>query len=319
MAQEDLRPQSFDSYAGQETFVNNLKVYLTAALKRGTPLDHMLLAGPPGIGKTSLVQVVSSALKVPMVTTVGTALNKPDQLAQIATLPDGGIFFIDEIHNVNSKVQDALLLALEDRRIWLRDPVYGDLVEVPLPRFVCIGATTELGRLSKPLRDRFGIMGQLTFLSKETMLQLVLRSASLLELKVTAEGLLEVVKRARGTPRVANNFLKRLADFALVEGKVVDATFVTDVARRMGIDSKGLTRLDRDVLRVLAKQFGGKPAGIESIASTLNESVDTISTIQEPYLVKRGLIVRTGKGRLITEAGLKYLERCKHAPRHTGS
>ena len=308
---EELKPQDFDGYVGQEAFVSNLKVYIKAARQRKVPLDHMLLAGPPGIGKTSLVEVTAHALGVPMVTVIGTALNKPEQLSQLASLPEGGIFFIDEIHGISPKMQDALLLALEGFKIWLKDPRYKDLTEISVPKFTCIGATTELGRLAKPLRDRFGVMGQLTFLKQDAMLQLVLRSSSILGLKATPEGLLEIVKRSRGTPRVANNFLRRVVDFALVENKVADAAFVSGVARRMGIDGKGLTRLDRDVLRVIANQFSGGPVGIEAIASTLSESVETIASVQEPYLVKKGLLARQPKGRVITAAGRKYLERLK--------
>lgn len=312
---DPLRPADFSSYVGQEKLKVNLQVFIKAAKQQSRILDHILLSGPAGTGKTSLAKVIAITLKMPMLSMVGTSLVKPEQLKQLISLPRGSVVFIDEIHTMAPKVEEALLVALEDFKVDLSDPQSGDIVQISVPRFTCIGATTELGQLKKPLTERFGIVGTLDYLTSSQMNTLVSRSTQILDIIATTQGINEIVKRSRGTPRVANHLLQRIRDFSVVEKAIVDSKFVIKVSRSLGIDGFGLTKEDRDLLKALSTKFAGGPTGVASLAAVLNEVVETVES-REVYLVNKGFLLRTSKGRVLTTKATEYLVRLQNAVLH---
>jgi holliday junction DNA helicase RuvB len=306
-----IRPQKFADYPGQDEVKKNLGVYVTAAKMRQTPLDHMILHGSPGLGKTTLANIVANELGVPFVATSGPAIDKAGDLAGILTgLEPGTLLFIDEIHRLSIKVEEILYSAMEDFAI---DIVIGQgagarSVRMDVSPFTLVGATTRLALLSRPLLSRFGIQERLEFYDVKSLSQIVCRSAEIMGFEILDEGALEIATRSRGTPRLANRLLKRVGDFAVVAGKKSIDRKVADVAlERQGIDQHGLDRTDRRILQVMSEQYEGGPVGIEALAASLHEDRATIEDVYEPYLVYRGFIARTPRGRVVTSAGKKYM------------
>jgi len=306
-----LRPQSFNDYIGQEKVKENLKVFIEAAKKRGESLDHVLLYGPPGLGKTTLAGIIAHEMGVNLRITSGPAIERPGDLAALLTnLNPGDILFIDEIHRLSRSVEEILYPAMEDFAI---DIITGKgqmaaSYHLPLPKFTLIGATTRAGQISAPLRDRFGVVLRLELYSPEELAQIVKRSAGILDISADEEGALETAARSRGTPRIANRLLKRVRDFAQV---IADGTITCDVARqaldRLEIDELGLDKIDRLMLETMIKFYRGGPVGLETLAAAVGEEAVTIEDVYEPYLMQVGFISRTPRGRIVTPAGYLHL------------
>ncbi|MCX7794605.1 MAG: Holliday junction branch migration DNA helicase RuvB [Thermodesulfovibrionales bacterium] len=306
-----LRPRSLSEFVGQEKLKENLYVFIKAASQRQEPLDHILFSGPPGLGKTTLANIIASELGVNIKTTSGPVLERPGDLAAILTnLSDRDVLFIDEIHRLPRIVEEVLYPAMEDFQL---DIIIGQgpsarTLKLNLPRFTLIGATTRTGLLTSPLRDRFGILMRLEFYKPEELTTIVLRSASILGISITREAALEIARRSRGTPRIANRLLRRIRDFAEVKG---DGTIDLEIARyglnALQVDERGLDEMDRKLLKVIIEKFGGGPVGIESLSASLREEKDTIEDVYEPYLMQEGLIERTPRGRLATIQAYEHL------------
>lgn len=306
-----LRPQSLDDFTGQAEARANLRVFIESARRRGRPMDHALFHGPPGLGKTTLAQIVARELGVNFRMTSGPVLAKPGDLAAILTnLEARDVLFIDEIHRLNPVVEEVLYPALEDFEL---DLLIGEgpaarTMRIGLQPFTLVGATTRLGLLTTPLRDRFGIPIRLQFYTVDELASIVARGARLLELPAEPDGLAEIAARARGTPRIAGRLLRRVADFALVEGDGRLTRELADSALgRIGVDRTGLDAADRRYLALIAEDYGGGPVGLETIAAALSESRDALEEVIEPYLLQRGLIQRTPRGRMISPAGWRHL------------
>lgn len=307
-----LRPQKLTEFIGQEKLKENLSIFIEAAKKRKEPLDHCLFYSPPGLGKTTLSHIIANEMGVAIRATSGPVLERVGDLASLLTdLHDGDVFFIDEIHRLNHLVEEALYPAMEDFKL---DIVIGEgpsarSIKLDLPRFTLIGATTRAGLLTGPLRDRFGIIGHLNFYTLAELEKIVLRSAKILEIEIEQGGANELAKRSRGTPRIINRLLKRVRDYAQVKGNGVITRQTADTALEMlSIDSAGLDEMDRRILQTIINKFSGGPVGIETIAIAVNEEVDTITDVYEPFLIQVGFLARTARGRVVTDNAYNHLQ-----------
>ncbi|MCF6326409.1 MAG: Holliday junction branch migration DNA helicase RuvB [Devosiaceae bacterium] len=306
-----LRPSGFSEFVGQADVRANLEVFIEAAKKRKTALDHVLFVGPPGLGKTTLAQIVAKELGAGFRATSGPVIAKAGDLAALLTnLEDGDVLFIDEIHRLNPAIEEILYPAMEDFQL---DLIIGEgpaarSVRIDLARFTLVGATTRAGLLTTPLRDRFGIPVRLNFYTPEELVQIVNRGARLLGVSMGEDGAMEVARRSRGTPRIAGRLLRRVMDFALVAGEEVVSAEIADKALlRLDVDKMGLDMLDRRYLNVIGELYGGGPVGIETIAAALSEPRDAIEDIVEPYLMQKGFVQRTPRGRMLTGAAFNHL------------
>lgn len=306
-----LRPKHLSDYIGQKQVTENLKVFIEAAQMRGEPLDHVLFYGPPGLGKTTLAGIIANELGVDLRITSGPAIERAGDLAAILTnLNENDVLFIDEIHRLNRSVEEVLYSAMEDYAI---DIIIGKgpsarSIRLDLAKFTLIGATTRAGSLSAPLRDRFGVVCKFEMYEKSELVQILRRSAEILGVAVDENSLLEMAKRSRGTPRVANRLLKRVRDFCQVKGSgAIDPEITTKTLQSLGIDDLGLEGLDRAILRLIITRFHGGPVGIDTIAAAIGEERVTIEDVYEPYLIQAGLLHRTQKGRMVSEDAYHHL------------
>ncbi len=309
--QLSLRPKSLSEYVGQRELCEKLTVTLEAARQRREAIEHVLFYGPPGLGKTTLAHIIAREMDSKIFATSGPALQRPGDLMGILTnLDDGDILFIDEIHRLSSVIEEFMYPAMEDYKVdFVVDKgAFAKVINVPLKRFTLVGATTRAGMLSAPLRDRFGLYYHLDFYPPEDLARIVQRSASLLETQVDVEAALAVAGRSRGTPRIANRLLRRVRDYAAVkaDGKVTPE-LASQALDAEGIDTLGLDNLDRKLLQIIQEYYHGGPVGIEALAATLNEEVDTLVDMVEPYLLKIGFVQRTRRGRVISEKALAHL------------
>lgn len=306
-----LRPQKLDQYIGQEKVKKELSIYIQAAKSREEALDHVLLYGPPGLGKTTLAMVIANEMQTAIRTTSGPAIDKPgDLVALLNDLEPGGILFIDEIHRLPRVIEEMLYSAMEDYFI---DIIIGEgesahPVHFPLPPFTLIGATTRAGSLSAPLRDRFGILSYMEYYSKDDLNEVVKRSADVLNIRTDEKGSLEIAGRSRGTPRIANRLLKRVRDYAEVKGDgVISRDIAKESLKLLQVDGIGLDTLDHKILRTLIELYNGGPVGLNTLSANVSEEIETIEDMVEPYLLKQGLLQRTARGRVATAKAYEHL------------
>lgn len=309
--ENSLRPTTLREYIGQDKVKENMKIYIEAAKKRKEALDHVLLYGPPGLGKTTLSNIISNEMNSNLKITSGPAIEKPGDLAAILTgLSEYDVLFIDEIHRLSKSVEEILYPALEDYTL---DIVIGKgpsakSIRIDLPKFTLIGATTKAGALTTPLRDRFGIVERLELYSAEDLATIVKRSSKILKLEIDEEAALEIARRSRGTPRIANRLLKRVRDYALVLGNGnIDLKMAKHALNKLEIDELGLDEIDRKLLEMMIVQYSGRPVGIEALSASIGEEIDTIEDVYEPYLIQIGFIARTLRGRQVLPPAYKHL------------
>ena len=314
--EKGLRPQTLDDYVGQEAIKEKIKIYIEAAKNRNEPLDHVLFYGPPGLGKTTLAHIIALQMGVSIKVTSGPAIEKPGEMAAILnSLQENDILFVDEIHRLNRQVEEVLYPAMEDYAI---DIMIGKgqgarSIRLNLPKFTLIGATTRAGLLTAPLRDRFGVIDRLQFYSVDELKQIIIHSAEKLDVKIEDEGALELARRSRGTPRLANRLLKRVRDFAQVKyDGVITKEVADDALDKLDVDKSGLDKGDRTILEVIVEKFDGGPVGIDTIAAAIGEDAGTLEDVYEPYLIQNGFIQRTSRGRVATDLAYKHLGIEKH-------
>ncbi len=306
-----LRPQHLDDYIGQQGVKENLKIFIEAAKLRNEPLDHVLFYGPPGLGKTTLAGIIANELGVDIKITSGPAIERAGDLAAILTnLNENDVLFIDEIHRLNRSVEEVLYSAMEDYAL---DIIIGKgpsarSIRLDLSKFTLIGATTRAGSLSAPLRDRFGVISKFELYNTEELKKIIKRTAGILNVEIDDQSLEEMAKRSRGTPRVANRMLKRIRDFSQVKGNgIIDIDITREGLNALGVDDMGLEKIDRGILSTIIERFHGGPVGIDTIAASIGEERVTIEDAYEPYLIQSGLLYRTQKGRMVSEAGYRHL------------
>lgn len=305
-----LRPSYLHEYIGQKKIKETLSIYIEAARKREEPLDHVLFYGPPGLGKTTLAGIIANEMGTNMKVTSGPAIEKPGEIAAILNnLSEGDVLFIDEIHRLNRQVEEVLYPAMEDYAI---DIVIGKgaaarSIRLDLPRFTLVGATTRAGLLSAPLRDRFGIVSQMEFYDTDELFEIILRSAGVLGVQIDEAGAMELARRSRGTPRLANRLLKRVRDFAQVRyDGIITRQAANEALDLLDVDKYGLDQADRNILQTIIERFNGGPVGIDTLAAALGEDAGTLEDVYEPYLIKSGFLQRTPRGRIVTEKAISH-------------